>query len=204
MDRRQERRDAILDAALSVLAENGYAGTSMAAIARAAGASKETLYSWFTNKQGLFEALVARQAAALNADLAVVLEQPPDTERDAAEVLTAFGRRLLELLLGTPALTINRAAIAEATRSPELGRILGAAGRDSTRPRVEAVLRAADAAGALRIPDPGAAFEQLVGLIVGDLQIRVLFGAAEVPEPSVLAARAERAVGTFVRAHQPA
>ncbi len=55
--RSDERRRAVLDAALTVLERQGYAGTSMLDIAREARASKETLYAWFGDKKGLFAAL---------------------------------------------------------------------------------------------------------------------------------------------------
>ncbi len=50
-----ERREEILEVALSVLAERGYRGASMREIAERAQASKETLYSRFGNKRELFE-----------------------------------------------------------------------------------------------------------------------------------------------------
>jgi AcrR family transcriptional regulator len=46
-----------------LLVERGYGGTTMAAVAERAGSSKETLYAWFGSKQGLFTAVIRRQAA---------------------------------------------------------------------------------------------------------------------------------------------
>src|SRR3712207_8670325 len=65
-----ERREEILKVALSVLAERGYRGSSMREIAERAQASKETLYAWFGNKQGLFEELVGWQAERVDAVIA--------------------------------------------------------------------------------------------------------------------------------------
>ena len=62
-----ERREEILNVALSVLAERGYRGASMLQIARRAQASKETLYAWFGDKRGLFEELVRWQAERVDA-----------------------------------------------------------------------------------------------------------------------------------------
>ncbi len=52
------RRGEILDAAFNEFAARGYAGASMETIARQAHASKETLYSWFGNKEKLFNTLL--------------------------------------------------------------------------------------------------------------------------------------------------
>jgi AcrR family transcriptional regulator len=197
------RRDAILDAALELLVAEGYAGTSMQKVARAAGASKETLYAWFGDKAGLFEALVAREAAAMNATLDAALAR----ESEGAEprvVLERFGRQVLALLFGARSISINRAAIAAAVAHPELGRVLAAGGRESSGARVVAYLAAQHAAGRLDVPDPRAAFERLMGLLLGDVQVRVLMGAVDPPGESARRTRAKRAVDAFLLLHGPA
>ena len=189
------RRDAILDAALAGLRERGVAGTSMLAVATAARTSKETVYRLFGDRQGLFEALVRREAAAMNAGLADALS----TDSPPAEVLRRFGRDVLALLLGERSVAINRAAITEAARDPELGRILAAAGRDGTGPLVVAYLEREHAAGRLELPSAQEAFEVLLGLLLSDRQVRTLLGVDAHPTAEQLDARAERAVAYFLR-----
>ena len=55
-----ERRDAILDVALTAFAEGGYAGTSTEDIAREAGISQPYLFRLFGTKKELFKATVVR------------------------------------------------------------------------------------------------------------------------------------------------
>jgi AcrR family transcriptional regulator len=199
-ERRGARRDHILDTTLRLLSERGYEGTSMQRVAAAARTSKETLYSWFGDKAGLFEALVTREAQAMNDQLAAALDAR-DRPAGTREVLVRFGVDVLTLLLGPRSLTINRAAIAAASTSPELGRILAAAGRETTRPLVQRLLTDARRAGRLKVPDPDEAFEILIGLLVRDLQVRLLIGAAPAPSPEELKRRAEVAVDAFLRLH---
>jgi AcrR family transcriptional regulator len=71
---RDKRRDEILDVAIEVLSERGYRDASMLEVARRASASKETLYAWFGDKGGLFEAVIRRNAQAVQAVLARHLE----------------------------------------------------------------------------------------------------------------------------------
>jgi len=52
------KRRAILDAASVVFLREGYAGASMDEITALAGASKATVYRYFTDKQTLFSELV--------------------------------------------------------------------------------------------------------------------------------------------------
>jgi len=56
-------RGRIEDAALRCFAERGYAGTSMAGIAAAAGTAPGNVYRYFPSKEALFDAVVPRQLA---------------------------------------------------------------------------------------------------------------------------------------------
>ena len=190
------RRVEILEAALAELRTRGFAGTSMLSIATAARTSKETLYRLFGDKQGLFEALVRYQASTINADIGEALhadDQPPEA------VLRRFGHGLLRLLLAERAVAINRAAIAEAARSPELGQILADAGRGTTGPLVLRYLEAQRVAGRLDFPSAMEAFEVFLGLLLRDRQVRVLLGVAHAPDAVEADQLVERAVAYFLR-----
>jgi len=56
----RQRRQHILDAALELMLERGYAATTIADIATAAGASPETIYKTFGGKTGVVRALFHR------------------------------------------------------------------------------------------------------------------------------------------------
>jgi AcrR family transcriptional regulator len=207
-------REVVLDAVFDLLVERGYQGTTMAAVAERAGSSKETLYAWFGSKQGLFTALIRRQAEATNQAVQAAFEDGGPTggasEPDPAATLTAFATNLLRLLLGERSVAINRAAIAElggsaGGRPPGTGTlaaVLLAQGRHRTGPLVEAYLARLAAAGRLRIDDPAEAFRLLYGLVVQDLQIRVLLGEPP-PGPAALADQARVAVDRFLALTAP-
>ncbi len=192
---RSARRAAILDAARAVLAERGYAKTSMLAIARHAKASKETLYAWFGDKSGLFAAMVEDNADRLNAALNHVLtgEAPP------AEGLPEIGAALLRVLLGDAALVVNRAAIAETAGDPTLARLIAQGGRGRMLPRLAAYLERQARAGTLRLDDPTEAADTFVALVVGDWQVRRLLGVLDMPGEADITARAAKATARFLR-----
>ena len=54
------KREQILQGATRVFLQHGYAGTSMDRVAAEAGVSKQTIYSHFQDKEGLFTALIER------------------------------------------------------------------------------------------------------------------------------------------------
>jgi AcrR family transcriptional regulator len=178
-----------------VLSEKGYRDASMLEVARRASASKETLYAWFGDKRGLFEAVIRRNAEAVQAVLARHLEGDASTE----VVLVEFGRALLELLLGDGAVAINRAAISEARSDPRLAQILASTGRDATLPNFIRFLELHREQGALRLEAPSEAAETYLGLLLGDTQIRRLLGLLPAPKKAQIEARALRAAKNFLR-----
>ncbi len=196
---REKRRNEILDAALAVLMERGYRDANMLEVARRASASKETLYTWFGDKQGLFDALIRRNAAAVGAVVDRHLEGDLPVERALAE----FGEALLGLLLGDDAVAINRAAVSEAASDPTLARTLASAGRDSVLPGFVRLLRRHAEQSRLTFADPERAAEDFLGLLLGDAQVRRLLGIAPAPPAAEIAMRAAHATRGFLRLYGP-
>lgn len=60
----QDRQTLILDRALELFAQHGYAGTGMRAIARASGIREATLYHYFATKGALMDALISHHTSA--------------------------------------------------------------------------------------------------------------------------------------------
>jgi TetR/AcrR family transcriptional repressor of mexJK operon len=64
------RLEALFEVATDIFLENGFDGTSMALIARTAGASKETLYSHFGSKEALFARIIEALSERITRGLA--------------------------------------------------------------------------------------------------------------------------------------
>src|ERR671914_2743021 len=83
-----ERREQLLDATKRVVAERGFHGTSIEAVAREAGITRPVVYGHFHDLNGLLEALVERESARALGQLAEVL--PTDlAEGDPRDLLLA-------------------------------------------------------------------------------------------------------------------
>ena len=87
-------RARIEDAALRCFADNGYVGTSMAAIAAAAGTAPGNVYRYYPSKEVLFDTVVPGELAARHdelLDIRVAALAPGAPNRDsAAEDLIDF------------------------------------------------------------------------------------------------------------------
>jgi AcrR family transcriptional regulator len=73
----ERRRPLVLDAALRLFVENGYSGTSMTAIAEAAGVTKPVVYDCYPSKERLFRALLEREESRLVAAITDALPDQP-------------------------------------------------------------------------------------------------------------------------------
>ncbi|WP_133489726.1 TetR/AcrR family transcriptional regulator [Aliiroseovarius marinus] len=187
-DKRSQRQQQIETAAYEVLEAKGYAGTSMQGIARQARASNETLYNWYGDKLGLFQALVSRNAEEVKSHLEAELE----TDHDALAILGTLGPKLLDLLTGDRAVALNRAAAADS--SGELGAALSKAGRETVFPLLEQVLLRARADGQLCFEQAEAAVGLYLDLLIGDQQIRRVIGRLPQPSKVFREERAQRAI----------
>jgi AcrR family transcriptional regulator len=89
----ERRRPLILDAALEVFSERGYAGTTMQSVADAAGVTKPVVYDSFANRDELLLALLAREEQHLVISIVSALPADPTVgtpEEHVLEGLTAF------------------------------------------------------------------------------------------------------------------
>jgi AcrR family transcriptional regulator len=74
---RAESKQKIMDAAFTLIAQNGYESTSIASIAQTAGVSKGLLYNYFTSKEELVKALVLGAVAEGDKLVAQLISDDP-------------------------------------------------------------------------------------------------------------------------------
>jgi AcrR family transcriptional regulator len=97
----QKRREQLIDAALSVIVEQGYEGVSIEAIARTAGVTRPVIYDHFPNLGTLLQALIAREETYALEQLAEIVPEAP-REGDPAELFAAGVRRFLDAVASRP------------------------------------------------------------------------------------------------------
>ncbi|MGW0117656.1 TetR/AcrR family transcriptional regulator [Streptomyces sp. NPDC003327] len=181
-DAASRKRRAIIDAALTEFLAEGYSAASMDAITSRSGVSKATIYKHFGSKERLFLAVVGGVLPTTYAGLepvAATVTAATDPRAALVRVTTDVTR----VLLRRDILSLRRLVIGEIDRFPQLGRLWYRVTYDMCNgPLVEA-LTELDARGALDVPDPALAVQQLVGATVGVLQLVHTFAPdAEVDE----------------------
>jgi len=194
-----EKRAAILQAAKRLFTTQGFEGTSMDAIASAAGVSKLTVYSHYQDKERLFIAAVE----------CVCQEQMPseiflaDLKGPLRKQLLTIARAFFSLVTSEEALAVHRTIVANAQQSPRLGQLFWEAGPRRTQEAFESFLRDEIAAGKLDIGDTHRAAMQFFCLLKGECHARMEFGCGEALTQREIDEHVNATVDMFLRAYAP-
>ena len=192
------RQQAVLDAVLSLMVEQGDRLT-MTAVARRASCSKETLYKWFGDRDGLLTATVRWQAAKVRAGRYDRQSLDAASLRDS---LRDFAATWLAVIASPTSIALNRLAISQAaSRESNLGTIVLENGRFAIGERLKPVLEAGREAGLLDFDDAETAFRTFFGLVGRDVQIRLLLGDRLHASRAELQDDAARATDQFLALH---
>src|SRR4051812_42686821 len=117
-ERRKEARPGeLLDAALDLFVEKGFAATRAEEVAARAGVSKGTLFLYFPSKEELFKAVVRENIAGRFAEWN---EEFATFDGSSAEMLRYCMKVWWQRVGATPASGITKLIISEARNFPEL------------------------------------------------------------------------------------
>jgi len=117
--RKQARPGEILDAALKVFAEKGFAAARMEDIAARAGVTKGTIYLYFPGKEEVFKTLAREYIGGTLADVAKKAAQYDGSLRD---FLTVFFGMAGAVIIEGERTVLPKIIIAESGNFPELAR----------------------------------------------------------------------------------
>jgi TetR/AcrR family transcriptional repressor of mexJK operon len=196
------KRAAIEAAALALFLRDGYARTSVDAVAREAGVSKRTVYDYYGDKQRLFLDVIARTQAGHEDRFRELLDGTlPADAPDLETALVAFGRGFASGVAQTPDRNaMVRLLVAEAAHFPEL---LERWREPGPQQQVLAARLAAFAErGLLDVRDPLEAAAYLGVLVTAQAHSRTLYGTLPIADDE-LAALVTSGVRVFLRAFRP-
>ncbi|AZD14098.1 TetR/AcrR family transcriptional regulator [Pseudomonas chlororaphis] len=192
------KRQAILEAAKTLFLSNGYANTSMDAVAAEAGVSKLTVYSHFNDKETLFSAAVVAKCEEQLPTL--IFELPAGMPIES--VLLNIGRGFHLLINSEESLNLHRLIMALGSQDPKLSQIFFEAGPQRMVQGMERLLTRIDQSGALRIDKPRNAAEHFFCLLKGTANFRLLYGCGEPLSDEAAEEHVREVVGLFMRAYR--
>ena len=167
----QERREAIIDAAVQIFAEKGFRGTTTRELAAAIGVSEPILYQHFQTKRDLYAAIIQTKAQAGEERIKARLG-PYINDADGLAFFTALAHMIVEWYTEDPAYI--RILLFSALENHELHDLFRECQCNSFLDQVTAYIKRRVEAGAFRPLDPGAIASAFVGMVAHYSQCRVI------------------------------
>lgn len=192
--RKLEASDALLDAGRDLLLIHGIRVTVDAIVAKAKVA-KTTFYTYFADKEAFIEAVMLRESARTISDEEYISSRHGDLH----EVLTRFGIRYLTFANEVRLISWDRLIASANEIYPDLALRLFNAGPGRAYRILTDILREADRTGALRIPDPLAAAEEITGIWYGYTVLRVNLRVMPPMTEQEIQTRVERGIQVLFR-----
>ncbi|NRB40877.1 MAG: TetR/AcrR family transcriptional regulator [Pseudomonadales bacterium] len=195
--RSDEKREAILDAAAGLFTQHGFVKTSMDQIAQHADVSKQTVYSHFGDKQGVFIAAIQRKCIADS------LCEDLFTQPIAIDVLLLeLARHFNDLLLSHESVCLSRLCFAGAEEHPEVSKMFYQAGPEHLTDLLQGYFEKQVALGILVIDNLQFASWQFLHMINGDAPFRAKLGLEQQLSAAQLDDYLKSCVNLFLRAYK--
>jgi AcrR family transcriptional regulator len=177
--RKGRKFDQVLNGARTVFLRDGFEGASVDDIAREAGVSKATLYSYFPDKRLMFMEVAKNECRRQAEEAIELIDQslPPD------QVLRAAAERIIAFMASDFGQRVFRICVAESDRFPTLGHEFYHSGPLLVREKLVEYMTRAAARGELQIDDLELAADQFAELCKADIHARLIFGVSDCCAP---------------------
>jgi len=117
----RDTRQAILDASLELFAQQGYFGTGVRSIAKAAGLRESALYHYFDGKQAILDALLRELGPGRSALIAELDVETLSRELGPKQMLRMLVEMMIDVWATPQELRIFRVMMSEGPRMAEAG-----------------------------------------------------------------------------------
>jgi AcrR family transcriptional regulator len=179
------RRDArLLDVATTLFMARGFDGTSIDAVAEAAGVSKPTVYARYRDKRDLFEAVLRDRIREWLAPISAAAEAQATASNpeNIETTLHELGRHMLSQASMPECATLKRILAAQAVQFPELAKLAYEDGWQRGVRGVAILLQQFAARGEIKVDDSELAAEMFLNLLLGHSARLAIHGMSTDPE----------------------
>jgi AcrR family transcriptional regulator len=185
--RKADRPAEIVQAALSVFAEKGFAAAKLEDIARRAGVSKGAIYLYFETKEEIFRAVVGQAIAPNVGPVKAMAAAHPGP---LAGLLRSITAHMATVVSHTPLGGVLKMVVGEAGNFPEIARVWHDELVSQALDAMAAAIAAAQARGEVKPGDPRIYALQLISPLLMSVLWRETFvpvGAEPFDLPAVIA-----------------
>lgn len=192
--RKGRKFDQVLEGARTIFLRDGFEGASVDDIARAAGVSKATLYSYFPDKRLLFLEICNRECRRQTEEAEAAMDYSAPVEA----MLTFAAERITGFLVSDFGRNMFRLVVAEGQRFPDIGRAFWRNGPGLIHDRLVHHMRHMVQMGLLRIEDYDLAADQFAQLCKAQIHDKLIFGLADEITPEDVRKSVTGAVEMFM------
>lgn len=192
---RINKADTILSAARYLFLKNGYVETTMDAVAAKAGMTKQTVYSYYRNKEALFTEIITEFCNRTPA----AKDKPLPENAPFHALLEAVGLRILDLITTEEVLATTRLVISEADRYPKLARMYYESGTQRIVQMLAEFLDAQNRLGKTCIPNTISAASYFLAMLKGQYYLRMILKIKPSPSESLKTAHVKDTVRVFMQ-----
>tara|TARA_R110000868_G_scaffold400956_1_gene675815 strand:+ start:69349 stop:70026 length:678 start_codon:yes stop_codon:yes gene_type:complete len=194
-ERRKGRKyDQVLEGARQAFLQDGFDGAGVDDIARNAGVSKATLYSYFPDKRLLFIEIARLECKRQGDEAKSIMPQ----NLPVRDMLSFIATRMVSFFNSSLSLSIFRLCVAEAERFPDLAQEFYRNGPLMAQTKLGAYLREATERGELNVEHPEFAANQFAELCKAGIFARLAFGVDKRISPQESSFVAAEAVEMFL------
>jgi AcrR family transcriptional regulator len=190
-----ETRQIIYEAARHEFADNGFASTSMEAVARRAGVSTKTLYRLIPNKATLFEGMVSDRLDTFVSEVNL----HADDHGNIQEALSAALMACADLALDKEVIALQRMILQEAGQFSEIAGMFYANAIHRTTIALADWLQVQQKRGLLALEDVEEAAGMLLGMVASAPRRAAMFGGVPLPSRPEIEARVRTCAALFLR-----
>ena len=170
----EAKRQQILDSAINLFTEQGYAAASMDLIAKNADVSKQTVYSHFGSKDDLFSASIEHICESLH-----ILDLSMDDLSDAKRILLQLAQRFTEVITSKQACAAHKICAFESNAYPQVSDIFYQAAPLRVTNEVTILMEKLHQQNILNINNPRHAAIQFLNMMKGELWMQIEFNTKE-------------------------
>lgn len=192
----EAKRQQILDAAISLFTEQGYAATSMDHIAKNADVSKQTVYSHFGSKDELFSASIEYKCESLQ-----ILDLSLHNLSDPQAILFTLAKNFTEFITSKEACAVHKICVFESTTYPQVSEMFYKAGPLRVTNEVTLLMEKLHEQKILNIENPKYAALQFLNMMKGELWMQTEFNIKERISPEEVEKFLRDSVAFFVRGY---
>lgn len=196
--KRGKRREAMLQAALSLFVEKGFEATTLSDIVGRSGGSLATFYELFENKPGVLRVLVTERCVNLGG----ALDRAISATGSYQHVLRNIAEEMLDRLLDPTYMGLFRVVSAQCAAHPDLGRQIYDNGPLVCQAKGAEFLAAQVKAGTLIVEDPPASSQLLFQMVCGQFHTQMAFGLNVSLSAKQRAKHLDYVVPAFIKIHQ--